>query len=353
MKKLVKKLLPDYIKQLVRKTMIIIRFENRMRLERNIQPCYYLLATPNHGNIGDQAIAIAERTFLACEFSDRMVIEISFNEYEVVKERLEKYVKKEDIVCYHGGGNMGTQYFECEDMFRDIIKRFPKNKIIAFPQTIYYSEEKESQVEFEKSKSIYNMHPDLHLFARESISYDVMKEAYPNCDVNLVPDIVLYLERTNSIGRNGVATFLRNDVEKKITSKEVEKIFSVLRIKYQRIVESDTMCEMYNVTPKTREKLFSHKLDEFRRAEIAVTDRLHGMVFAYLTNTPCIVMSNYNYKVMGVYDWIKESRRIKFIDRIDELETAMEEVCTAEEVFVQFDKSSYKKLKETLNFRAV
>ena len=29
------------------------------------------------------------------------------------------------------------------------------------------------------------------------------------------------------------------------------------------------------------------------------------MIFATITNTPCIVFSNYNYKVEGVYQWIK------------------------------------------------
>lgn len=40
---------------------------------------------------------------------------------------------------------------------------------------------------------------------------------------------------------------------------------------------------------------------------VLVTDRLHGMIFAYITGTPCIVMDNKTNKVFGVYEeWLSD-----------------------------------------------
>ena len=46
------------------------------------------------------------------------------------------------------------------------------------------------------------------------------------------------------------------------------------------------------------------KLLEFSRAKLIITDRLHGMIFAALAETPCIALDNLSKKVSGVYQWI-------------------------------------------------
>ena len=43
------------------------------------------------------------------------------------------------------------------------------------------------------------------------------------------------------------------------------------------------------------------------------TDRLHGMIFAFITGTPAIVFSNNNHKIEGAYEWIKDCGYIYFI----------------------------------------
>ena len=47
------------------------------------------------------------------------------------------------------------------------------------------------------------------------------------------------------------------------------------------------------------------------------------MIFAAITETPCIAIGNYNYKVKGVYDWISELNYIYFVE---DIETAKEKI---------------------------
>ena len=73
------------------------------------------------------------------------------------------------------------------------------------------------------------------------------------------------------------------------------------------------------ILPENRQREVTKKLKEFSEAKLIVTDRLHGMIFAALTNTPCIALSNSNGKVQAVYEWIKENEYIIFADDIEQI----------------------------------
>lgn len=55
----------------------------------------------------------------------------------------------------------------------------------------------------------------------------------------------------------------------------------------------------------------------FSESRLIITDRLHGMIFAYITKTPAIVLPNSNFKITGCYEWIKECGYIKMVDNSD------------------------------------
>lgn len=326
-KNLIKRLLPKKIEK------IIISYNARKKYNkikrmifdaRKTKKIIYLLATPNHGNVGDQAIAYAEVEFLKKELEQFYVVEVMFNEYLEWKEKLSSLILPEEIIMYHGGGNMGTEYFECETVFRDIIMRFPNNWIISFPQTIYYDSSEESQAQFKASKEIYATNKRLILTAREKKSYEIMRNAYGDTNrILLVPDIVLYMQREESNQRSGVLTCLRNDVERSLTEEDHKEIYSVLKEQYMKINKSDTVVNLDYVSGDMRPKVVESKLNEVKKSELVVTDRLHGMVFAYLTKTPCIVLSNYNHKVCGLHEWIKTIANIVLIDNVKELREAI------------------------------
>lgn len=46
-------------------------------------------------------------------------------------------------------------------------------------------------------------------------------------------------------------------------------------------------------------------MKEFDSAELVITDCLDGMIFFEITGTTWIVLSDYNYKVRGIYEWIQ------------------------------------------------
>ena len=66
------------------------------------------------------------------------------------------------------------------------------------------------------------------------------------------------------------------------------------------------------------------KLREFAASELVITDRLHGMIFAAVTETPCIVLNSRSHKIRGCYEWLKKLGYIRFLNDINHVPDVME-----------------------------
>lgn len=307
--------------------------------------CIFLLCTSTNGNIGDQAISYTQRKILETH-QKKKVIEVSITEYWNARLFLKKFIKPTDVIFIQGGGNFGIEYWLAEEARRDIIKKFPQCKIISFPQTIDYPNSNEGQLEEMKSQKIYARHKNLHIFARETYSFDKMSELYKSNSIYLTPDIVLLCDiRPNkAIPLNKALLCLRNDCEANLNFNDRKKIEDIVR----RVTDfsyTDT-CVPRDVSVLEREMEIRDKLNEFAGAKFIITDRLHGMVLSALAGTPCVVFKNYNKKVEGVYQWLKEFPNIVLCDRVDDLEICINKVTVGG--IKQFDSNLFEKYFKSL-----
>ena len=224
---------------------------------------------------------------------------------------------------------MGNVWKVEENCRRSVIQNFPKNKVVILPQTVYYEDTDEGKESLENSKRIYSSHKNLIIVARERISYNLMRAYYPHNKVMLVPDMALYLSayRTNTM-RKGILLCLRNDSEKSRTESDDETIVSALKTSDYQYMDmySDEDPNIFN-----RVNIVNRKIEEFTKAELAITDRLHGMICCAITETPCVVLSNNHHKVKGVYEWIKDLPYIEYIDDIDDIKDAIKKVTSVKE----------------------
>lgn len=140
--------------------------------------------------------------------------------------QIKKNIKPNDIITIVGGGNMGDMYGDIELLRLIIVNHFQKNKVILFPQTIFYSDSKEAKWLKNLSKNIYCSHNNLIMLAREMVSYNTMKALYPSVNIRLVPDIVMTLNQINrTIKREQKVTYcLRQDNEQADHKLTLQKI---------------------------------------------------------------------------------------------------------------------------------
>lgn len=173
-----------------------------------------------------------------------------------------------------------------------VVEAFPNNRIVIMPQTSDYNG-KLGEALLKYMRSVYIKHGDVHIFARERRSYELMKKQFRGVDVQLSTDIVMTYRPEfdeSQIGkRHGSLVVLRKDGEKLLDGdgvkllvvRELSQVFGNEGVRF-----SDTIFDR-SVTLQERRNVVLNKLSEFANAEIVVTDRLHGMIFSAITGTPC------------------------------------------------------------------
>lgn len=162
---------------------------------------------------------------------------------------------------------------------------------------------------------------NLTIVAREKKSLSIMKNMYPDTNILFTPDIVLSASMevfgVEEQVRKGVLFCVRNDAEK-LVDDTVWRTLEKIVFDYGKTCKKTDMYSDCPVTKKNRTECVRKKMQEFCGAELVITDRLHGMIFAAVTETPCIVFSNYNHKVKGTYDWISYLPYIKYAKTLEQ-----------------------------------
>ena len=245
-------------------------------------------------------------------------------------EELKRTIKPEDIICLHGGGNMGTLYKKEEYDRLAILESFPNNSIISFPQTISFDDSFFSKIFARFLKKKYSKHKNLTLFARENMSFECMSTMYPENKIFLTPDIVLSLPMfAEKKSRHGLIFCMRNDKERILKNLDSENLLSAAKRRFSDISFTDTTVDGVGnsfLSPDRGEQLFQKKIHELANAELVITDRIHGMIFCALSGTNCIALNNSNRKVEYEYFWLKDLPYIHFAQNISEAVQLLNEV---------------------------
>ena len=273
----------------------------------------FLLGTPRHGNLGDHAIALGEIKILREYFPEHEIVDIPQNYLLGAFGELlwglgaEKFIRDGDVICYTGGGNLGNLWLDDEYARRLVIAKFPQNKIVIFPQSIYFTDDDAGRRELAISQKIYNAHKDLHLMTRDEVSFDFAQKFFPQIDNHLLPDAATVLRGITdnlNVERNGVLFILRRDKEKVRNDDNIrylQKYFAGKNIPFD---VTDTMLDE-KITAGNREQKIFDMLAKIRGSKLVVTDRFHGVIFSFVTRTPVIAFKSFDTKISSGIKWFR------------------------------------------------
>lgn len=284
-----------------------------------------LMGTPHHANIGDLAIAYSEEKIIEDLFPNEKLYIMQEEKLDICAKKVKKYINDDDIILLHGGGNIGDTYITPEKGRRTVISSFPNNKIIIFPQTAYFESVKELNI----SKKIYNSHKNLIIMAREEKSFEFMKKNFFNNTIYLTPDIVMTLRKISHQKRENVLLMFRKDKEKILEDETFNYIINHIKSNFNLYKISDMNIgtePVNNISNKIRNNILNEKFKELQESKLVITDRLHGMIFSAITETPCVVFTSLTHKIEASYNWIKNLGYIKLCDNVQNLSNCINEV---------------------------
>lgn len=322
--------------------------QEKIEVKTNL-PKIYIIGESCNGNVGDLAINVMHIQMLRDTLGDKVeIIRIHYQEFWKKYRWLKENIQKKDLITVPGGGNFGDIYLTAGLVQQAIFFSFPENNIIIFPQTIHFSSEK--SLILRNVKYLAKKNKNIIICARERISFEMIKNYFPRNKCLLIPDVVLgYQWNATTFQRDDAYLCLRNDKEGIYTETDKKYIENICKQNDLDIKYTDTYIpDLYVQDIGTKKQIIIHKLLEFSKAKIVITDRLHGMVFAYLSKTPCVVLKNFDHKVQGVYEWVKNVPFILFINSLEEINEAIQKVQNIDIMDDGFPVEKYLPLKNEI-----
>jgi pyruvyl transferase EpsO len=268
---------------------------------------------PVHSNVGDMLIFLGTE-----EWIKKSAIRVS-GRYPLNTWPPFAIDQNVVLVC-HGGGNFGDLY--AHQRFREeIVRRYPANRIVFLPQTLYY------QSEAALARSAVNLcrHDHLTMIFRDTVSLETAEDAFPDADLRLAPDMATFLyplEKTLGLIEDALLQkrplyLLRKDreaVESQILPEMDggwqgdwrdmlgHRVMAIHAFRLARGLAGNAMvsASYFAAWRWFVEKLVRHCAKYFLQADHVITSRLHGHIFASLLGVPNTILDN-NYKKNSHY----------------------------------------------------
>lgn len=140
-----------------------------------------LLDAPYYHNIGDVLIWKGEMSFLS-EHHVQCLYNASYETCSFPE------IAKDVTVLFNGGGNLGDIYPEHMDFLQKVVLRYPNNRIVICPQTVYYTNKSRMENDF----ALLLRHKDLYFCARDKVTFNILTEYFGDRTL-LLPDMAFYI----------------------------------------------------------------------------------------------------------------------------------------------------------------
>ncbi len=277
----------------------------------------YIVCHPVHPNLGDQAQLMCTDLWLKENFPQHKIIHLGYFtttlNYGPFKWLLINTLssliticimkiksRPNDIFIGHSG-YFFVDHHNGYKAFMDIIRYFPKHRMIIFPQTINFYTPYIKRYIYKFFKKASNV----TLLCRDEVSYNKAKDLFPQIKLLLYPDIVTSLigTRTYSNKREGILFCMRDDIEAYYKPEEINNLMN----KFEGIRKEKIDTTLHNITRKemdsNRESIINKMIEKIASYKVVITDRYHGTIFSAIASTPVIVISSADHKLSSGVKW--------------------------------------------------
>lgn len=295
------------------------------RITPLIDSDYVLWDLPYHYNIGDILIWQGEEDFLK-QLPYKCKDKSDFRGFD------KEIVNPDDIIILHGGGNFGDLYRQHQDFRIKIIQEFPNNKIIIFPQSVFY--ENSNLLESDAKK--LSTHKKLYICARDNYSYELLTKNFSN-NIILTPDMAFAINskiiNNNKAHKSNRNTLFLERIDKEKISNKIElnsdvehkdwptfeKMFLRFRVLglFQKILNKfdyKIFKQLYNIYARIaiRKGLIQIGIRFIDPYSKIITTRLHGLILAFILEKDIEYIDGKSKKISDyIATWLPDCNTIR------------------------------------------
>ena len=259
-------------------------------------------------NVGDQLIVLG-----TLEFFRKYGINRRFSRNVKNSEPVGKLpIEADDIIVLHGGGNFGDIYPHFQKYRERVIDHYKDHKIIMMPQTVHFN----APDALARSAEKMNRHPDLTLFVRDSVSFDLVRPYFGERAI-LMPDMAHQLwPMLSKLRAEGTARatepliLIRTDVEKASTPAPIaarsqmfvdwdDLLSRGFRIT-KRLITVLSQARVARRAPVDWDELYFNAMEReivaiaqlLSQKSPWISSRLHGIILGLLLEKPVFAIDN-------------------------------------------------------------
>lgn len=246
------------------------------------------------------------------------------------------------IILFNGGGNLGDIYPEHMLFLRKIISKYPDNKIIIFPQTVYYKNENT----LSKELFFLSKHKHIIFCTRDFRSYNTVSRFLGIQRTLCLPDMAFCIDITKFINFDltpckGTLNILRTDCEKNKLNfnniinctqqrDDLTQDWPTFTTKFDKSYFYNTIYDrLYRYLPFKNfigplwDK-YAYKHFRLNMINVGIkfissfytvrSERLHGAILSILLGKQVLIIDNSYGKNKDFYNtWLKDCKNVKIL----------------------------------------
>lgn len=286
---------------------------------------FYFIVPPNRlKNLGDHAQRLAIHQWIGEHVPEAPIIDVTKDEVMLILDKIRPFVREEDHLLLHSGGNLGDNGMWSERARRKVIEVFRSQRMLSLPQTIWFSDTFNGRKEKAMTRFFVEENKGLTLYARDCKSWEFAASAFPNVRIGCAPDFVLRYASAvegNATGNGRILACLRLD-EESVLSKDDHHV--LLNTVFSAPTDHfDTTLPIEQPVADWR-RAVDDTLAMFAQYDAVLTDRFHGLIFAVLMKRPVVVLGTHNHKLSSAMGWFEQIEFVQYAESIEEVSAKME-----------------------------
>jgi pyruvyl transferase EpsO len=266
-----------------------------------------ILDVPVHRNVGDMFILAAGARLLE-DLGSPVIYHAGLRDYRTSAAR--KAIGRETILVGLGGGNFGDLYPRYQAHREQIVRDFPRHRVVILPQTIHFTDPHAR----ERSRHVLSRHRDLRIAARDQASLEIARTMAT--DAALLPDLVeTYGGRI--VGEpppgtsKGTLTLIRRDRESRPDAAhgiDWPDLFPEYRARLAltgtlMMAAGGTLSRTLHARwSRYADGLLVRAAERMAAASHVETNRLHAAIVARLAGRPVMLLDNSYGKLVAYYE---------------------------------------------------